>query len=130
MSLSNRERVWEWSVRLPRRSARPIFSSTAIIILAFIPVLALTGQEGKLFQPLALTKTFAMIAAAFMAITLVPVLCGFLLKGKLRPEEANPIMRFLRRVYKPLLEKALRNRLATVAIAALFFAGSMLVRLR
>ncbi|MGD9564470.1 MAG: efflux RND transporter permease subunit [Pyrinomonadaceae bacterium] len=127
VSLSNRERVWEVVREATKTIGRPIFSSTAIIILAFIPVLALTGQEGKLFQPLALTKTFAMIAAAFMAITLVPVLCGFLLKGKLRPEEANPIMRFLRRVYKPLLDKALRNRLATVAIAALFFAGSMLV---
>ncbi|HMO79534.1 MAG TPA: CusA/CzcA family heavy metal efflux RND transporter [Pyrinomonadaceae bacterium] len=127
VSLSNRERVWEVVREATKTIGRPIFSSTAIIILAFIPVLALTGQEGKLFQPLALTKTFAMIAAAFMAITLVPVLCGFLLKGKLRPEEANPIMRFLRSVYKPLLEKALRNRLATVAIAGLFFAGSMLV---
>lgn len=127
VSLSNRERVWEVVREATKMIGRPIFSSTAIIILAFIPVLALTGQEGKLFQPLALTKTFAMIAAAFMAITLVPVLCGFLLKGKLRPEEANPIMRFLRSVYKPLLEKALRNRLATVAVAGLFFAGSMLV---
>jgi Cu(I)/Ag(I) efflux system membrane protein CusA/SilA len=127
VSLSNRERVWEIVREATKTIGRPIFSSTAIIILAFIPVLALTGQEGKLFQPLALTKTFAMIAAAFMAITLVPVLCGFLLKGKLRPEESNPIMRFLRRVYKPLLEKALRNRLATVAIAGLFFAGAMLV---
>jgi len=127
VSLSDRERVWAVVREATKTIGRPIFSSTAIIILAFIPVLALTGQEGKLFQPLALTKTFAMIAAAFMAITLVPVLCGFLLKGKLRPEEANPIMRFLRRVYKPLLEKALRNRLATVAVAGLFFAGSMLV---
>ena len=127
VSLSNRERVWEVIREATKTIGRPIFSSTAIIILAFIPVLALTGQEGKLFQPLALTKTFAMIAAAFMAITLVPVLCGFLLKGKLRPEEANPIMRFLRSVYKPLLEKALRNRLTTVVIAGVFFAGSMLV---
>ncbi len=127
VSLSNRERVWEVVREATKTIGRPIFSSTAIIIFAFIPVLALTGQEGKLFQPLALTKTFAMIAAAFMAITLVPVLCGFLLKGKLRPEEANPIMRFLRSAYKPLLEKALKNRLATVAIAGLFFAGSMLV---
>ncbi|MGD9631056.1 MAG: efflux RND transporter permease subunit [Pyrinomonadaceae bacterium] len=127
VSLSDRSRVWEVVREATKTIGRPIFSSTAIIIVAFIPVLALTGQEGKLFQPLALTKTFAMIAAAFMAITLVPVLCGFLLKGKLRPEEANPIMRYLRRLYKPLLEKALRNRVATVAIAAVFFTGAMLV---
>lgn len=127
VSPSNRERVWEVVREATKTIGRPIFSSTAIIIVAFIPVLTLTGQEGKLFQPLALTKTFAMIAAAFMAITLVPVLCGFLLKGKLRPEEANPIMRFLRSVYKPLLEKALRNRLTTVVIAGVFFVGAMLV---
>lgn len=123
--LANREDVW----RIVRDSAkmvgRPIFSSMAIIVVAFIPVFALTGQEGKLFHPLAYTKSFAMIAAAVMAVTLVPVLCGFLLKGKLKPEEANPIMRVLRRVYQPLLEKALRNRAATVALALLFFMGAM-----
>ncbi len=106
---------------------RPIFSSMAIIVIAFIPVFALTGQEGKLFHPLAYTKTFAMIAAAFMAVTLVPVLCGYLLGGKLRPEEWNPIMRFLRGVYKPVLVTALRNRPATVLIALTFFAGAMFV---
>jgi Cu(I)/Ag(I) efflux system membrane protein CusA/SilA len=80
---------------------RPIFSSIAIIILAFVPVFALTGQEGKLFHPLAFTKTFAMIGAAFMAVTLVPVLCTYFLGGKLHDEDWNPIMRFLRRIYKP-----------------------------
>jgi Cu(I)/Ag(I) efflux system membrane protein CusA/SilA len=127
VSLTDRTRVWEIVREATKTIGRPIFSSTAIIVIAFVPVFALTGQEGKLFHPLAYTKTFAMIAAAFMAVTLVPVLCGFLLKGKLRPEEANPVMRFLRRIYKPLLDKALRNRLATVAIAGLFFLGSMLV---
>ncbi len=125
LDLANREDVW----RIVRDSAkmvgRPIFSSMAIIVVAFIPVFALTGQEGKLFHPLAYTKSFAMMAAAVMAVTLVPVLCGFLLKGKLKPEEANPIMRVLRRVYQPLLEKALRNRAATVALAMLFFIGAM-----
>jgi Cu(I)/Ag(I) efflux system membrane protein CusA/SilA len=127
VSMSDRKRVWEIVREATKTIGRPIFSSTAIIVIAFIPVFALTGQEGKMFHPLAYTKTFAMIAAAFMAVTLVPVLCGFLLKGKLKPEEANPIMRFLRSLYKPLLEKALRNRVATVALAALFFAGAMLV---
>lgn len=126
-NLTDRKRVWEIVREATKTIGRPIFSSTAIIVIAFVPVFALTGQEGKLFHPLAYTKTFAMIAAAFMAVTLVPVLCGYLLKGKLRPEEANPIMRFLRGLYKPLLEKALRNRLTTVGLAAIFFAGSMLV---
>lgn len=127
VDLTDRKRVWEIVSEATKTIGRPIFSSTAIIVIAFIPVFALTGQEGKLFHPLAYTKTFAMIAAAFMAITLVPVLCGYLLKGKLRPEDANRIMRFLRGVYKPLLETALRNRVATVMLAAFFFIGSMIV---
>lgn len=124
---NNRERVWEIIKEATKTIGRPIFSSTAIIIVAFFPVFALTGQEGKLFHPLAYTKTFAMIAAAFMAVTLVPVLCGYLLGGKLRPEEWNPIMRFLRNIYKPVLVAALRNRPATVLIALTFFAGAMFV---
>ena len=127
VSLSDKQRVWEIVRDATKMVGRPIFSSMAIIVIAFIPVFALTGQEGKLFHPLAYTKSFAMIAAAFMAVTLVPVLCGYLLKGQLRPEEWNPIMRFLRGVYKPLLTKALRNRAATVAIAFTFFTGAMLV---
>ncbi|MDM7922092.1 MAG: CusA/CzcA family heavy metal efflux RND transporter [Pyrinomonadaceae bacterium] len=126
VALTDRRRVWEIVCEATKTIGRPIFSSTAIIVIAFIPVFALTGQEGKLFHPLAYTKTFAMIAAAFMAVTLVPVLCGFLLKGKLRPEEANPIMRVLRRIYQPILVWALRNRLKTVLLAAFFFVGAML----
>lgn len=126
VSMSDKKRIWEIVREATKMVGRPIFSSMAIIVIAFMPVFALTGQEGKLFHPLAYTKTFAMIAAAFMAVTLVPVLCGYLLGGKLRPEEWNPIMRFLRGVYKPLLTLALRHRPATVALAALFFAGAML----
>lgn len=122
---SDRKRVWEIVRDATKMVGRPIFSSMAIIVIAFIPVFALTGQEGKLFSPLAYTKSFAMVAAAVMAVTLVPVLCGFLLKGKLKPEEANPIMRVLRNFYKPLLVKALNNRLATVLLALLFFIGAM-----
>ncbi|MCC6327038.1 MAG: efflux RND transporter permease subunit, partial [Acidobacteria bacterium] len=125
LDLANREDVWRIIRDSAKMVGRPIFSSMAIIVVAFIPVFALTDQEGKLFHPLAYTKSFAMIAAAVMAVTLVPVLCGFLLKGKLKPEEANPIMRVLRRIYQPLLEKALRNRAATVALALLFFIGAM-----
>ncbi len=127
VSLTDKKRVWEIVLEATKTVGRPIFASMAIIVIAFIPVFALTGQEGKLFHPLAYTKTFAMIAAAFMAVTLVPVLCGYLLGGKLRPEEWNPIMRFLRRVYKPVLVTALRNRLATVLIALALFSGAMIV---
>ena len=125
VDMRDKERVWEIVRDATKMVGRPIFSSMAIIVIAFVPVFALTGQEGKLFHPLAFTKSFAMIAAAFMAVTLVPVLCGFLLSGKLKPEEANPIMRFLRRVYQPVLITALKNRLATVLIALVFFSLAM-----
>jgi copper/silver efflux system protein len=124
--LSAGERRWRVVQEATKMVGRPIFSSMAIIVVAFFPVFALTGQEGKLFHPLAYTKTFAMIAAAVMAVTLVPVLCGLLLKGKLKPEEANPIMRVLRGFYKPLLVKALNHRLITVVLALLFFVGAMI----
>jgi len=123
--ITDRGRIWEIVRDASKMVGRPIFSSMAIIVVAFIPVFALTGQEGKLFHPLAYTKSFAMVAAAVMGITLVPVLCGFLLKGRLKPEEANPIMRVLRRFYKPLLEKALHHRLATIVLALIFFLGAM-----
>jgi Cu(I)/Ag(I) efflux system membrane protein CusA/SilA len=108
----------------------PIFASMAIIILAFAPVFALTGQEGKLFHPLAFTKTFAMVGAAFMAVTLVPVLCTYFLSGKLHPEEWNPLMRALRAVYRPALVNALHHRLITVLVALVFFAGAIFVATR
>ncbi len=125
-SITDRGRIWEIVRDASKMVGRPIFSSMAIIVIAFIPVFALTGQEGKLFHPLAYTKSFAMVAAAVMGITLIPVLCGLLLKGRLKPEEANPIMRVLRRFYKPLLEKALENRLATIILALIFFTGAMI----
>jgi len=123
--ITDREHIWRIVRDASKMVGRPIFSSMAIIVVAFFPVFALTGQEGKLFHPLAYTKSFAMVAAAIMGITLVPVLCGFLLKGRLKPEEANPIMRILRRFYKPLLEKALNHRVATVILALIFFIGAM-----
>jgi copper/silver efflux system protein len=81
-----------------------------IIILAFIPVFVLSGMEGKMFHPLAFTKTFAMVSSTVLAITLVPVLCTFLIRGKLHREEDNPVMRVLRAIYKPVLRWALRFR--------------------
>jgi copper/silver efflux system protein len=119
--------VWREVLEATKMVGRPIFSSIAIIILAFVPVFALTGQEGKLFHPLAFTKTFAMIGAALMAVTLVPVLCTYFLGGKLRAEEWNPIMRFARAVYKPALIWALRNRAITVSLALVLFLGAAYV---
>ncbi|MEX2662175.1 MAG: CusA/CzcA family heavy metal efflux RND transporter, partial [Vicinamibacterales bacterium] len=109
-----------------RLVGRPVFFSMAIILLAFVPVFALTGQEGKLFHPLAFTKTLAVLAATVMAVTLVPVLCSFLLGGHMRGEDANPVMRALRRLYSPVLDWALANRVITVALAAVLFTGALL----
>jgi copper/silver efflux system protein len=106
---------------------RPVFFSMAIIVLAFIPVFALTGQEGKLFHPLAFTKTFAVLAATVIALTLVPVLCTLLLKGKLHDEAANPVMRVLRAIYRPSLEWALHHRVVTLLAATAVLAGAVFV---
>ncbi len=88
---------------------RPIFFSLAIIVLSFVPVFMLEGPDKKLFFPLAFTKTAAMASAALLAITLVPVLMIFLLRGKMKPEEKNVITRFFVRLYEPLLKLCLRN---------------------
>jgi Cu(I)/Ag(I) efflux system membrane protein CusA/SilA len=126
----DRAAVWRAVLDATKTVGLPIFASMAIIVLAFMPVFALTGQEGKLFHPLAFTKTFAMFGAAFMSVTLVPVLCTYFLGGKLHPEEWNPIMRFLRAVYRPALVWAVRHRLITVGLAVVFFAGALFVSTR
>src|SRR6187455_401869 len=124
---TDRQRIWETVRDSTRLVGRPVFFSMAIILLAFIPVFALTGQEGKLFHPLAFTKTFAVLAATVVAVTLVPVLCSLLLGGTFHREDDNPVMRGMRRVYRPVLEAALGRRAITVAIAALLFAGALFV---
>jgi len=108
-----------------RLVGRPIFFSMAIILLAFIPVFALTGQEGKLFRPLAFTKTFAMAGATLLSVTLVPVLCSLLIGGKIRGEERNPVMRPLVWAYRPVLDWALRHRVLTLGVAVLVVAGAL-----
>ncbi len=85
-----------------------IFFSLLVITVSFLPVFALQAQEGRLFAPLAYTKTFAMAAAAVLAITLVPVLMGYFVRGRIRPESANPVNRFFAFLYRPLLGLALR----------------------
>jgi copper/silver efflux system protein len=108
-----------------RLVGRPIFFSMAIIILAFMPVFALTGQEGKLFHPLAFTKTFAVTGATLLSVTLVPVLCTLLLGGTMHGEGDNPVLRPLIWIYRPLLRWALQHRLVTIGIAVLIFAGAV-----
>jgi Cu(I)/Ag(I) efflux system membrane protein CusA/SilA len=121
----DRRLVWQTVLESTRLVGRPVFFSMAIILLAFIPVFALTGQEGKLFHPLAFTKTFAVLAATVIAVTLVPVLCSLLLGGKVHKEDDNPVMRGLRRLYRPALATALARPVMTVATAALLFVGAL-----
>src|SRR6476659_714894 len=80
-----------------------VFYSTIVVIASFLPVFLLTGMEGKLFSPLAWTKTFILIVDAFLAITLTPVLISFLIKGRLRQESHNPVTRVLEHIYTPIL---------------------------
>ncbi|HBR56674.1 MAG TPA: CusA/CzcA family heavy metal efflux RND transporter, partial [Blastocatellia bacterium] len=125
VDVSDRPAVLRAVLESTKLVGRPIFFSMAIIILAFIPVFALTGQEGKLFHPLAFTKTFAMAGATLLAVTLVPVLCTYLLGGKMHAEAANPVMRFLQSLYKPVLLAALRHRAMAIGAAAVLFLGAV-----
>jgi len=117
-----RSRIHDISLQAAHLVGRPIFFSMAIIVLAFIPIFALTGMEGKLFHPLAFTKTFAMVASTAIAVTLVPVLCIFLIRGRIHREMDNPVMRALHALYRPTLGFALTHRAITLLTAAGLFA--------
>ncbi len=102
-----------------------IFSSLLIIALSFLPIFALTGQAGRLFHPLAYTKTFVMLASALLSVTLAPALRDLLLRGRIRPESHHPLSRAIQSAYRPLVYVALRNPLTTVAIGVLAVASSL-----
>ncbi|WP_316809747.1 efflux RND transporter permease subunit [Pedobacter heparinus] len=99
-----------------KQVSRGVFFATVIIITSFLPVFMLTGQEGKLFHPLAYTKTFIMIVDALLVITLAPVLISFFMKGKFKPDHANPVNRFLEKIYEPVIRTVLKWRKTTIAI--------------
>jgi Cu(I)/Ag(I) efflux system membrane protein CusA/SilA len=94
-----------------------LFMTLLVITAGFLPVFALQGQEGRLFKPLAFTKTFAMFFAAFLAVTVTPMLMTFFLRGKIRPESQNPVNRVLQRAYAPVARWALNHRLGVVLVA-------------
>ena len=121
-----RKETWTTTLAACQQVGRPIFFAMAIIILAFVPVFALTGQEGKLFHPLAFTKTFAMIGSTLLAVTLVPVLCSLLVRGPFHSEDRNIVMKLLLRIYEPTLDWALRHRKTVLGIAATILAGAVL----
>lgn len=101
-----------------------LFVSLLVIALSFVPVFALEAQEGRLFKPLAFTKTYAMAAAAGLSVTLVPVLMGYLVRGKIRPEATNPLNRWLTAIYRPLLDTVLRRPVVTLGVALLLVLGA------
>jgi copper/silver efflux system protein len=96
---------------------RPLFFSLLIITVSFLPIFTLEAQEGRLFRPLAFTKTFAMFFAAFLSITLAPVLMVLLIRGRIRPETRNPVNRLLIALYTPVVRAVLRFRKITIALA-------------
>jgi len=114
-SLLNQERL-EIIMRSSKQVGPGVFYSTIVVVASFLPVFLLTGMEGKLFHPLAWTKTFILLVDAFLAITLAPVLISFFLKGKMQPEEKNPITRVLEKIYTPILKWCLKWRKTTLAV--------------
>jgi Cu(I)/Ag(I) efflux system membrane protein CusA/SilA len=109
-----------------RSVGRPLFFSLLVITVSFIPVFSLTAQEGRLFRPLAFTKTFAMGFAAVLGVTLVPVLMLLLVRGKITPEARNPVNRFLVWAYRPFANFVLRYRWLTLIAAALILAATVI----
>ncbi|MFQ5693712.1 MAG: efflux RND transporter permease subunit, partial [Nitrospinota bacterium] len=105
-------------VEAAKEVGKPLFFSLLIITVSFLPIFTLEGQEGRLFKPLAFTKTFAMFFAALLSITLGPVLMVLLVRGRIRPESRNPLSRGLIFIYRPIVKLVLRFRRATVILAA------------
>lgn len=99
-----------------KQIGRAVFYSMGIILLSFVPVFLLEGQEGKLFHPLAFTKTFSMMGSAVIGITLVPVLLYYFMRGKMPPEDANPVSAFFYRLYAPIIAWALKWKKTTIAL--------------
>ena len=114
---------WELITDAAKEVGPALFFSLLIIAVSFLPVFTLEAQEGRLFKPLAYTKTYAMMGSALLAITIVPILMGYLIRGKIKPENKNPVNRFLIWIYHPIIKVVLRKKaivlVAAVAILAL-----------
>jgi Cu(I)/Ag(I) efflux system membrane protein CusA/SilA len=113
------EERWELMAASTTEVGPALFASLLVITLSFIPVFALQAQEGRLFSPLAFTKTYAMAAAAGLSVTLIPVLMGYLIRGHIRPEQSNPINRLLIAGYRPVLDVVLRFPRLTLILSGL-----------
>ena len=112
---------WTVITDAAREVGPALFFSLLIITLSFVPVFTLEAQEGRLFAPLAFTKTYTMAAAAILSVTLVPVLMGWLIRGKIPSEQANPVNRALTRAYRPAIDWVLKKPKATLVLAGLVF---------
>ncbi len=119
------ENRWEVIAKASSEVGPALFFSLLIITLSFLPVFSLEAQEGRLFAPLAYTKTYAMAAAAGLSITLVPVLMGYLIRGRVRPESANPINRGLMWLYRPFLSWTLKRPVLVVTLSVVVAATSL-----
>ncbi|HEX8242499.1 MAG TPA: CusA/CzcA family heavy metal efflux RND transporter [Longimicrobium sp.] len=117
---------WELVTESAKEVGPALFTSLLIITLSFVPVFALEAQEGRLFRPLAWTKTLSMAAASLLSVTLVPVMMGLFIRGRLKPEAANPVNRALIAAYRPVIAFVLRHRRAVVAAALGVLAATVL----
>jgi Cu(I)/Ag(I) efflux system membrane protein CusA/SilA len=116
---------WELIIKASKEVGPALFYSLLIITLSFIPVFTLEQQEGRLFKPLAFTKTYAMAASAFLAITVVPVLMGYFIRGKIRPETKHPLSRILIKAYRPVIHFVLKHKVGTILVAVVIFVVSL-----
>ncbi len=108
---------WATILESAKEVGPSIFYSLLVITVSFLPVFTLEQQEGRLFKPLAYTKTYSMAAAAILAVTIVPVLLGFFVRGKMRSEENNPITKFLTKIYHPVVDFVMKQRWAVLIVA-------------
>lgn len=116
---------WKIILDASKEVGPALFYSLMIITLSFLPVFSLQAQEGRLFKPLAYTKTYAMAAGAILAITIVPVLMGYFIRGKIMSEDRNPISKFLIKMYRPVIHLVLRFRKTTIAIALILILATI-----
>ena len=124
--IKNDKDHWAMIVKASKEVGPALFYSLLIITFSFLPVFALQQQEGRLFKPLAFTKTYSMAASAFLAITVVPVLMGYLIRGKIKPEEKHPLSRILIRTYRPVIHFVLKHKIGTILVAVLIVFVSVL----
>ena len=124
------EARWQLMAQAAAEVGPALFASLLVITLSFVPVFALQAQEGRLFSPLAYTKTYAMAAAAGLSITLIPVLMGYLIRGRIRPERDNPINRVLIAGYRPVLDAVLRYPRLTLASSGVLLALTVIPYVR